>query len=113
MGVVIDVLFAVAVVALAPGAVPEFQLGEFGVRPAADSAAVGIGCYRLCCAGLIRACVREGNRAGFLCRLLFEQPAGIDPPGQGDHIHNILAEEQEIVGKRNDTEQIVGEGIDQ
>jgi hypothetical protein len=36
-------------------------------------------------------------------------PPGLYPPGQGDKIGNILAEEQEVVGKGNQREQIVGE----
>ena len=45
MAVVVDMLFTVAVVAFAAGAVPEFQIGIGGVRFAADRAFVPVGLF--------------------------------------------------------------------
>mgnify|MGYP006896650811 CR=1 FL=1 len=42
MGVIADVIFAVAVVALAPGAVTELQFRVGHIRTTADGAAVGV-----------------------------------------------------------------------
>ena len=52
--------------------------------------------------------MREGNRSGFGSRILFEQTAQFDPPGKGDHIQNILAEEKEIIGNGDQGIEIVG-----
>ena len=43
--------------------------------------------------------------------ILCEESAYFDAPASRNHVQNILAEEQEVVGKRNDGEEIVGEGI--
>ena len=40
-----------------------------------------------------------------------EQAAGIGAPGHGNHVQHVLAEEEEIVGKGDYGEQIVGEGV--
>lgn len=42
MGVIADVIFAVAVVAVAPGAIAELQLGVRYIGPSTHCAAVGI-----------------------------------------------------------------------
>ena len=61
---VVDVIHAVAVVAVAAGAVAEFQLRVGHVGSAADGTAVGIGGFYLCSAGLIRTGIREGDDLG-------------------------------------------------
>ena len=112
MAVVADMLLTVAVVALAPGAVAEFQLGIGNIRPSADGAAVSIGCFRCCLRSFVRAGI-ELDDLGLLLldRLLFEEPPGVDPPGQRQYIQHIRAEEQEVVGKGDHREEIIREGL--
>ena len=105
MLVIIDVVFTVAVIALALGAVTEFQFRIGHVRPPADRTFMGVGGVLLCGRGLIGAGGGEGNGAG-LAGCLFLYPAGIELPGNGDHIHHISAEEQEVVGKSYQREEI-------
>ena len=109
-----DVLLTVAVVAVAPGAVPELQIrvGEIGF--AAYRAAVGVWGFGFCSGCLIRACI-EGDylRLLFCTSGLFasaQHPAEIGPPGNGHYIQHIGPEKQEIVGKGDDAEQIIGKG---
>ena len=105
MGVVVDVVLAVAVVAVALGAVAELQLRIGNIGAAADGAAVMVGSLGL---GFLPGV--EGDGTGFGLGLMEAAgPPGLYPPGQGDKIGNILAEEQEVVGKGNQREQIVGE----
>ena len=114
MGVVIDVILAVAEISFAAGTVPELQLRIGEVSPAADGAFMGVRRFRGSYRGLIRTGVGEGDGFRFLLGgSLFKQPPGIHPPGYGDHIENIFSKEQEIVGKRDDGEKIVREGISQ
>ena len=112
MGVVADVIFTVAVIAITPGAVPEFQIRMGNVGSAADRAAMGVGSLGLGSGGLIRTCV-EGDGFVLLAAGSISGPlgssSGIDPPGLGQYIGNIAAEEQEIVGEGNDAEKVVGE----
>lgn len=106
-------VLAVAVIAIAPGAVAELQLRMGNIRPAADSAPVGIGCLGGGSGSLIGACI-EGNGlmllvgSSVLCT--FCGSSCIDPPGLGQYIQDICAEEQEVIGQRNDAEKIIGEG---
>ena len=102
-------LLAVAVVALAPGAVAELQLGVGNICPSADGAAVGVGGFggSFCCL------VGTGIELDDLClllldRLLFEEPPGIEPPGQRQYVAYIGTKKQEIVGKGNYREIIIG-----
>ena len=116
MGVVADVIFAVAVVTAAAGAVAEFQLRIGHIGTAADGALVSIGCFRLSDAGFVRAGAGEGDDlrlGGSRLRGSAEQPAGIEPPGNRNHIQHILAEEQEVIGQGNNGEEIAGESIHQ
>ena len=86
MGVVVDMIFTVAVVALTAGAVPELQIGIRNICPTADGTAVGIRTFGLGNGCLVRACTGEGNHFGsllFLC-FLSEQPAGIGAPCEGE-----------------------------
>ena len=111
VAVVIDMILAVAVIALAPGAVAELQFRVGHVRPAADGAAVGVGGFGRSLGGGVGASV-ELNDLGLLPGGAFaQQPPGVGPPGLGDHVEHVFAKEQEIVGQGDDGEQIVGEGI--
>lgn len=110
MTVIVNMFFAVTVITLAAGTVTEFQFGIADICFAADCTAVCVGCL---CGGLCRF-VRTGIKLDDFCFFLGvfpEQPAGIDSPAHGDHVHDIFAEEQEIVCQGNDGKQIVGEGI--
>ena len=114
MGVVADVIFAVAMIAAAAGAVTELQFRMTCIGATTDGTFVGIGCLRLHCMLLI--CSRAGERnnlrtLGRALVILVEQPANFQTPGHGNHIQHICAKEQEIVCKRNDGEEIIGEGV--
>ena len=117
MLVIADVVFAVAMVAIAPGAVPEFQLRVGYIRPSAYGAAVGVRCLGCGNGGLVGAGSGEGHHLGLFlpgCRLLLapaQEPGKIHPPVHGYHIQHILAEEQEVVGQGHDGEQVCREGI--
>ena len=111
MAVVADMVFAITIVALAPGTVPEFQFRIADVGSAADGAPVGIGGFLLF-DGFIRTGVKLDDLWLFgLNRLFAEFSLCLDPPGQGKNVQYVLAEEQEVVGKRDYREQIVWEGI--
>lgn len=118
MLVVADMVFAVAVVAIAAGAIAEFQLRMGNVRPAAEGAAVVIGGLGSGHRGLIRPGRGEGNDRGALglggglLRLFLKQPSCVDPPAYREYVHHIFAEEQEIVQQCHQGEQPVGEGGD-
>ena len=111
MGMMVDVILTVAVVAVAAGAVTEFQIRVRNIGAAANCAAVGIRRFRLGSGSFIGAGAVEvygalslGGRA-----FLFEKPGEIDLPGKGDHIDHIFAEEQEIIADGHEGEQTVGE----
>ena len=113
MCVIGDMLRAVAVVALAAGAVAEFQIGGIHIRAAADGALVGVGGLDLGVGGLVAAGGVEGDglALGGMGDLL-HGPAGIEPPGGGQQVPAVLAEGQEVVGQGDEGEEIVGEEID-
>ena len=113
MGVITDMLLAVAVIAIAPGTVPELQIRMGNVGFSANGAAVGIrglGSGGCCFVG---TCIERDN-----LRLLWtggiavpaQHTLEINTPAHGNDIQDILAEEQKVVCKGNDAEQIVGEG---
>ena len=105
-----NVVGAVAVVTAAPGAVAELQIRVRDIGPSADGAFVSIwGLYR-CVGRLVGTGGMEGD--GLLGGIggFFYGPAGIDTPAPGENVENILSKKQEIVSKRNDGEQIHGEG---
>ena len=103
-----DVVFTVAVVAFAAGAVTEFQIRMAYVSSAAYGAAVIIVGFGFCLRGgfELNDLMALGN--GFLHLLAY-----LDTQGKGKKIHHVRAEEQEVVGQRNDGEQIAGEGKQQ
>lgn len=113
VGVVADVFFTVAVVAVAPGAVAELQFWVGYIRPATNGAAMGIGGVGRCSFGGIGLCLGEGDHFGFFlagCRgFLSEQALCVCLPGQRDDIQKILAEEQEIICQGNQRKHVVGE----
>ena len=61
MSMVVDVIFAVAVISLTAGAVPELQIGIGNIRSAANSAAVGVGILGFCHGGFVGTCAGEGD----------------------------------------------------
>ena len=107
--------FTVTMVAVAPGAVAKLQLRMIHIGFAADGTAMGVGSLGLCNGCLIGAGIGEGDHFCFLgCGgggglTLFKQATGIDPPGQGNHIQHIFAEEQEVIQQSNKGEKTVGE----
>lgn len=112
MGVIADVILAVTVVTVAPGAVPELQFRMGKVSSAADGTPMGVGCLGLCGGGFVGACV-EGDHLRLLLPAaglsgFAQHSAEICPPGKRDYIQHVLAEEEEVIGKGYDTEQIVG-----
>ena len=113
MSVIIDMVLAVAMVALAPGTVAELQFRISHIGAAADGAFVGVGRLGLGHRGLVGAGVGERDGLCFWGGLgiLPEKPPGVHSPGHGEDIENILTKEQEIVGQGDDREQIVGEGV--
>lgn len=108
VGVVVDMVLTVAVVALAFGAISEFQLWVTHVGSAADGAPMGVWSGRRCHRCLIGTGVGEGDDLRLLGTSLEFLPksAEIHDPGNGYHIHNVFSKEQEIVGKRDDGEQV-------
>ena len=112
MTMVGNVILTIAVVAFAPGTVTEFQIRVTYIGAAADSTAVGVGNLLLlgCCLGLGIKGYDLGSLRGRADHFFAEHSGDLSAPGQGNNIQNILAEEQEIVGKGNDAEEIAGEG---
>ena len=122
MGMIVDMILAVAMIAPAPGAIAELQFRITNIGAAADGAFVMIRRFNLCGAGFIGTGIGERNGAGtalglLRCIVLFlsEQATCVGPPGQREHILDIGTEEQEIVcqsnqGKEIDGEQKVGDG---
>ena len=104
-------ILTVAVVALALGAVAEFQLRICHIGASADRAAVGVGGFRRGGGGFVGAGVEMNDLCLGLFGLLAEQAAGVGAPGHGNHVQHVLAEKEKIVGKGDYGEQIVGEGV--
>ena len=93
MGVVVDVFFAVAMIAVAAGAVTELQFRIAYIRASADGAAVGVRCLSRLRMLLIRC--GKGNNFGPVggiggLALLFALQ--LHPQGQG---------EQQMIYKKN------------
>ena len=64
MRMVINVVLTIAVIALTPGAIPEFQLWVAYIRSSANGAAVGIGSFGCSGGCLIGACTGERDNLG-------------------------------------------------
>ena len=106
MHVIADMVLAVAVVTVAPGAVAEFQIRMADIGSAADSTAVVVIGFLGCLLGIHMelddlVSLGLGRFAEFLLHL--------DAPASGQEIQHIHSKEQEVVGKRNDAEEIAGE----
>ena len=94
---IVDVVLAVAMIAVAAGTIPEFQIGIGYIGSAANTAFMCVGCFYFSSGGFVGSGGGEGNRAGFLCGFLFKQPFRVDAPSNRYHIENIFAKE-EVVG---------------
>ena len=66
MFVIADMILAIAIIAIAPGTIAEFQVRVGCIRPAADGAAMVIGSFWGGHRGLIRTGGGEGDDAGLL-----------------------------------------------
>ena len=115
MGVISDMILAVAVVTLAPGAIPELQIRMAHIRPAADGAAViviGVH-FDLVRANLFRFDLKL-HHIGSACG---SGLGGLAPsaefasPGLRQQIDNILSEEEEVVQQGHGGGQIQRIGI--
>ena len=107
MGMVVNMVDAVAVVAVAPGAVTEFQFRVGGICSAADSAFVGV-IFLFGCA-LVRTAVFEDDDLRFLGWFFLEKAGNLHPPAKGEDIDDATAGEQKIITERHQREQAVGE----
>ena len=111
MRMVINMILAVAVVAVTAGTIPEFQIRVGNVGSAAYGAAVMVGSGGLCGGCFVGTSLVKMNGllviGGF--RLPLEKSGYIDLPGNRNHVAYIFAKEQEIVGKGNQGEQVIGE----
>ena len=102
-------LLAVAAVAAAAGAVTELHIRMGDIGLAANGTAVVIGHSNLHLHGLPAAGVKGDRSAVCGGCLGFLLSAQFDPPAHGEQIYNILTEEQEVVGKGDEGEQIIGD----
>ena len=103
MGVVIDMILAIAVIAVAAGTIAEFQIGIRNIRTPTYGAAVGVR------SSLLGG--REGDRSSAVrCfGTLFAHITVIGTNGRGQEIHHILAGEQQEICNANQREQVVRE----
>ena len=115
MGVIADVILAVAVIAAAAGAVTELKLRIGYIRSAAYGAFVKIvdfwrRFFDLMgnCRGKLNDSSLSTGRGGFLAEYFFR----FDSPGEGDNIQNVLSEEQEVIRNGDKRKQINREGTD-
>ena len=114
MVVIADMVLAVAMVSLTLGTIAELQFRIGHIRTATDGASVIIGRFYRCGTGLIGAGRRKWDRLapGLLRPVFFlsaEQPGSIGTPGHWEHILDIGAKEEEIVGDGHQREQAEGE----
>ena len=100
MGVIVDVIFAVAEITVTFGAVTELQLGVGNISAATNGAAMGIAGVSLLCGYFAYFYFGKRNGFGLLSRNpFFENPEKFDAPTQRENIQHLLAEEKELVGK--------------
>ena len=83
-----DVVFAVAVITVATGAVTEFQFRVGNISSSANGAAVGVGRFYTGVGSFIRAggVELDGLFTGCAFGRFPEQTSCIDPPGHRDHV---------------------------
>ena len=114
MGMIVDMVFAVAMVTLTAAAVPEFQIRIGNIRSAAYCTAVGVGILGLCHGGFVGPGAGEGDGFCSIWRfaVFLGQPLGVGSPCNREEIYHIITEEQQIVGDGYQGEQIVGETVD-
>ena len=108
MGMIADVVLAVAMEALTARAVTELQFRIAHISATTDCAFVGVRRFHCGGGGFVRACSGEDDGFSFggsLAGLSLEQPSEICLPGHRNHIEHILAEEQEIVCQCNHGEK--------
>ena len=103
MGVIVNMVAAIAVVAVALGAVAELHIRVRHVGFPADGAAVGIGLLLL--GGIVYLEVDDLGLRGSL-GLLLKKPAQPVLPAQGHHVQHVLAEKQEIVAQGHQGKQV-------
>ena len=106
MGVIIDVILAIAEIAVAAGAVAEFQIRIAHIGASADGAAVG---EVLCLPGCGSFFLTEGNGAG---RLFLHRSPAANILQEGEEIQNIFAGKQKEIQDTHQREQAMGEEID-
>ena len=71
---------------------------------------MGVGSFRLCGCGFVGACgIKSDRLGGGLFGRFSEQPGGVDAPGYGDNIDDILAKKQKVISNGNQRKQTVGE----
>ena len=100
MCVIVDVLLTIAMIAVAPGAVAEFQIGVGDIGTTTDGAAMIVGC------GTFRSAFGKGDRTGLFSGSWFFAGNVIQ---EGEQIQNIFSCKQQIIQKTNQREQTVGQ----
>ena len=86
VGVITDMVLAIAVIAIALGAVSEFQIGMGNIRSAADGTPMCAGCLWLGSGCLIRASVERNGLMLLVSGCIFCMSggsSGVDSPGLG------------------------------
>ena len=110
MGVIADMILAVAVIAVAFGTVTEFQLRIGHICPSANCAAVGVGDGLLFAMGGIA--VGEGDRTGFLLGLCGSDcPIAAGSPCRRQQIQYILTGKQQEICESDQWKQIGWEQV--
>ena len=102
VGVIIDVIAAIAIISLAAAAIPEFQLGVVSIGTAADSTLVPV--RLLAVLATIAVCPLGIGRRGFPGRRI----AAVVRAHAGQNVLNLSPEKQEVVEQGNHWEQAVG-----
>lgn len=111
MGMVVNVILAIAMIAATAGAITEFQLRVCNISTTADGTLVGV-VLRLGGGALL---VGEGDGAGVLFRSALPDSTVLvsasGPPGGRQQIQRILSGENNEVCDADQREQIVGEQV--
>jgi len=112
MTVTINMVFAIAVITLATGAVPEFQMRMTDICSSAYCAAVVIWRLRCCFCCFIGTGIKLNDLGLSLgTSFLVEQSFCICPPRNRHNVQHIFAKEQEKYNQRNHRKEIIREGI--
>ena len=102
MGMIADMVAAVAIIAITPGAVTELQLGIRHIGSAADSTAVGIGFF-----GNFLPFPLTATKANYFWLWGSFSSLSLHSPGGRKQIQNILTKEQKVIQDCNQREQIM------